>query len=291
MLAAMVLFSACGGHSESDLPSISAEQAPARSVAPRKVDILLAEDNSGSIAEIYSTVAQQMPGFLLRLDATGWDYHFATIPLVSDRPFDQVVASRYDANWGTEWKAPYPGATPDAAESVSPGVFRRLLDYSGFMTRADVTNSSNGVEWGFENIRAALYERAKNTGFLRENALLVLVVVSNGDDTSGVADCTRSDGVTVPCERAGSEFTQYGTQKISFDYYKAQFQGLKSSRSQVRMFSLVPGADTRNCLGATARTGSRYQEMSRALGGKWFDLCSKPLSAVLSSLSESLAAQ
>jgi hypothetical protein len=287
-LLASPALSSCGRQEFTKAILVADQKAPGNYMVPAKVDILLAEDNTGSVSEVYTTVSQQMPGFLLQLDAKGWDYHFATIPLVTDRPIDQVAASHYDANWGPDWKPPYPGARPDITASVSPLVFRGLFDYSAFITPADVTNEYDGLEFGFENIRTALYTRAPGIGFLRPDALLVMVVVSNGNDTSGVMFCTRNDGITLPCEQAGPDQVQYGTQKTSFDYYKAQFRALKTDGSQARMYSLVAASQTNNCLGGRSLIGTRYQSMAASLGGRSYDLCSQPLSDILSSLADNL---
>ncbi len=285
----LFLFTGCGKEAFLVSSVSSTVKAGGNFIVPPKVDILLAEDNSGSMYEVYATVAQQMPGFLLSLEQKGWDYHFVTTPLASNRPIAQVTASKYDSNWGSQWLQPFPGALPSAPGMINPSFFRTLYGYTDFIGVSDIISGVNGNEPGLEVIRSTLYSaKATTSGFLRPDAMLVVIAVGNGDDTSGITYCTRVDGVTVPCEQVG----QPGTTQSSFDYYKGQFIALKSNPTQLRFYSAVASSrhQANDCNGASAYAGTRYWNMAVSLGGSGYDVCFQPVASILSQLGNELQA-
>lgn len=259
-----------------------AQLAPGHYVVPAKVDILLAQDDTGSIKEVFQPIASQMPGFLTKLESQGWDYHFATTPLTQERAVSQAMASCHDGNWGSLWCSPYPGASISGPGTLASSVFRTREQYTGFLSFSDTTNVSNGQENGFEIIRRALTDGIEQTNFLRNDAMLVVLVVGNGEDTSGVNKCPRQvDGIMENCPD--------GSDESSFQFYKTEFQDLKVDPAQVRFFSAV--ADGRNnCLGGPSYYGGRYIRMAKELGSNShvFNICTQSVSQVISSLSSQL---
>ncbi|MCM2279414.1 MAG: hypothetical protein NDJ89_15165 [Oligoflexia bacterium] len=278
------------------------QQAPGVFTVPPKVDLLLVQDDSGSIMEIHQAMARQMPEFLRSLQGKGWDYHFTSIPLTAQRDVTQVVASQHDANWGSEWTPPYPGApfSLSTPGTIVPQFFVKPGQYTGFLSYADTNSRLNGLEPGLANITRTLYGSASGTGFLRDDALLVVLVVGNGNDTSGVTKCLQNgyrvdyENLSVAptdCQKDGVPVSNpTGTRASSFAEYKAQLQAVKPAASQTKFYAAV-AANTGSCLGSTAWQGLRYQQMARDTGGQSYDICTKSVSSVLSSLSESLTAQ
>lgn len=272
--------SACGPQKFDVATSSEAQQSPGHFVIPPKVDILLAEDDTGSIMEAYEQIEEQIPQFLKSLEKKGWDYHFATTGLTTERAMSQVMASRYDGNWGAEWQASFPGAEPDTFGMVNPSVFRFPDAYTGFMTPQTLSNAGNGLEPGFETIKRTLLDQAPGTGFLRDDAMLVVLVMGNGNDTSGINFCTRFDGVTQPCND--------GSWDSSLAQYKSDFGSLKLSPNLVKFYSAVADRQKSNCLGSRSYVGTRYQWMASALGGESYDICSKPVESVLEGVAANL---
>lgn len=276
----------CGQQSFIPVSNTSEAVAPGNFVIPPKVDILFAEDDTGSMNEILPQVSKQMPKFLEGLQAKNWDYHFALVPLTKDRAIQQITASHHDGNWGSSWVAPYPGAVAGGAGTIVANLFRLPTekDFTPYMTTTDLNTGLNGFETGLENIRLALKNRIQGTGFLRDDALLVIVALSNGEDTSGVTYCQRGDGYTQPCE----ELSQTGgTYESSLDYYKSQFLSVKADAAQLKFFAAVAGSST--CMGApNSKPGIRYQRMASALNGEKFDICTNSISSILESLTSKL---
>ena len=70
---AAAALSACGKESFETISTASTVAAPGYFTLAPKVDILLAQDNTGSMSEIYSQMGTEVPRFLANLEKTGWD--------------------------------------------------------------------------------------------------------------------------------------------------------------------------------------------------------------------------
>lgn len=273
-------------------------------LVPAKVDIVFAEDDTGSIMEAYPDLTAQIPGFLEGLKENGWDYHFATIPLTQTREFNQILASNYDGNWATEvstslWAAPFPGADfLDPKIRINQRYFRTPQSYSDFLNPQDLSNSYAQYEPGFQRIREFFNLDPSDTDrnlnlseskFLRPDALSIVVVVSNGEDSSGVTFCEReSDGRIGPCEEMG--YPEDGTMESSFQEYRSSFLSLArgDQTANFKFYAAVATSDNGSCLGSRAYRGNRYIRMAGELAGGIYDLCSQPISTVLEGLSQNL---
>ena len=320
--AATFLLSACGKESFETINTVSTSEAPGYFALAPKVDIVLAQDNTGSMSEIYSQMGTEVPRFLSSLERTGWDYHFASIPLTSTssnpgRLFSQIVASKQDRNWGlTEWMIPYPGAlfNDEDPGTIDSLFFRRPSEYTDYRNYLRPTNTLRGIEPGLETLYHQLSEQLVDTGFHRDDAMLVILVVGNGEDTSGRKICRRNDGYEGPCDVLGSSATPIrcgspelslsdnckigsfvssvnatGTAAYAREYYKQELQALRPSAQQVRLYAAVSQGGT--CYGQASSAGSQYWAISSAMGGVPQNICTTPASAVLSRVQSSLETQ
>ncbi|MCM2323049.1 MAG: hypothetical protein NDJ90_07280 [Oligoflexia bacterium] len=300
--ATALLLAGCGKTAFVVASNEAYQQAPGVFTIPPKVDILLAQDDSGSIMEVHQAMARQMPEFLTQLQAKGWDYHFTSIPLTAQRAVSQIIASQHDANWGSAWLPTYPGAvySMDTYGTIVPQFFAKPADYTGFISYADTSNSLGGLEPGFARITSALTSGVTGTGFLRDDALLVVLVVGNGNDTSGVTKCLQNgymvdyESLAVApsgCRIDGVPVSNPGpTRASSLASYKAQLQVLKPVASQTKFYAAVSPVNG-TCLGSGAYRGDRYLTMATQTGGESYNICSQSASGVLTSLSQSLSAQ
>lgn len=320
---AAAALSACGKESFETISTASTVAAPGYFTLAPKVDILLAQDNTGSMSEIYSQMGTEVPRFLANLEKTGWDYHFASVPLTTSltnpgRLFSQVVASKQDRNWGpASWLVPYPGAlfTDSDPGTIASSFFRRPSDYSDYRNYLRPSNSLRGVEPGLETLTTQLTGQMDGTGFHRDDAMLVILVVGNGEDTSGRKICRRNDGYEAPCDaptmnsatpvRCGSSglsledncrigtfvSTEHapGTAGYVRDYYLQQIQALRPSADQVRIYAAV--SDGGPCYGYPSSDGAQYAAMASATGTVRKNICTTPASTVLSQIQDSLEIQ
>lgn len=276
---AAIAMSGCGQQAYVVGDSVASTSGAGTFNSPPKVDILLAEDNTGSMYEAYDSITDQLPDFLEELESTGWDYHFATTPLVTARSITQIVASHYDTNWGAEWIPPFPGASSsDSTLAVSAKYFRTPTTYSDFISSEDDIDESLGAhEPGLETIETVLADsNTDSSGFLRADALLVIFVISNGEDSSGAVECTRDDGWTSLCDAT------------DLDHFQSVFESYKADSSLVRLYSAVSPTRSDDCLGATSRVGSRYMTLASDMRGESYDVCDESLASILDSLSNDL---
>ncbi len=299
-MAALALFtlSACGQTAFTVVPGTQLLTAPGTYSIPPKVDILLIESDKGRMFEAWNQVSQQMPLFLANLDKKGWDYHFTTMALTTYNAIQTVTASAHDGNHGTAWTAPYPGAMRFNADTIGPSFFQLPSVYNSYLSQNQVSNVANGFEPGFQTIKDVLTNGLGASHFLRKDSLFIPLVVSLGNDTSGVNMCSAPDSTpsyihNVPCEQIttscnGSGDTNCGSATDSFNQFKTAFLNLKAN---TQFYAAVANQDSENCLGGRASAGSRYKNMASATGGKSFDICTQPMNQILDSLTDRLQAQ
>lgn len=259
-----------------------------------KVDIALFVDDTGSMYEAYDSIASQFPGFLDNLEAMGWNYHFVSSPLTQTRPISglQVLTSKHDGNWEIygKFKSPYPGASPgDVGVSIDPYFFTLPGSFSQFVSLNEVSNDNNRYEPGFKNMKNFLTAQIPygpttpvvvDSGFLRPDATLVILVFSNGNDSSDVSFCDRGDGFPVPC--SGQEATSLNT-------YRNYFKSLETSglTKKVRMYSAVAN-QRQTCLGGISYTGYQYKNMALSLDGANFDICNQSINSTLDGIASKI---
>ena len=337
-----LLVTGCGSQQFVGLAQTQQTSGPgAVSIAP-KIDVVLVEDDTGRIQDQYSSVTSAITnsqnGFIQTLDSEGWNYRFATVRLTTYSPVTQAMAGKQDPDWGSlQWQAPYPGACTHGqsgctkpVDQLPMSLFSTLAygqapgasQYAGFLQPGQATNQMEGAEPGFltslQNFQGAFTNSAyaqTGTGdpsFFRPDALLAVVLVGTGNDTSFVNFCHRADGVSVPCEQVTNQLcgnlnqaqpTGYpiypannpgcGSEQLSFNYYVQQFQALKPNPQQVKFFSAVASFDSASsggylCAGGYATAGTRYQNMAQSLGGKSYDVCQQPLSTILPDIAQNL---
>jgi hypothetical protein len=179
ILAASVLIalSSCGKQSFDVVQSQdNSGAAGATSIAP-KVDILLAVDNTGSALEVQSALNASIRTFLTQLNGEDWDFRVTAIPLYGTPSITAISASKYDSN-SSNWVAPYPGAPQSS--TIPNSMFVPIDSYQVYAS----AGTTPGAEPGIANIGTALASVNAQKYFLRKDAILAVVLLSEGDDTS-----------------------------------------------------------------------------------------------------------
>jgi hypothetical protein len=317
LISVSLLASACS--EQGFVPgTLNAKQAsPGTFTLPAKVDIILAEDDSPSMAQALPTIKSQIPQFLSQLESSGWDYRLVTTPLTVDRPFNQILASKYDANWffngSGQWLPPFPGADPSSpGMMVLSNLFATPASYGGFLTSGNINWTVGQYENGFQSIQTAITNHAANAQLIRDDAMLAVIVIGNGNDGSGLNFCSVTGWAgPVPCEydsycappfsnpstntwHPSCENPPSGT--ASMNQYDNFFAGLDNPSAgpaitaNFRFYSLVSysNSSSLNCIQSNSTVGSRYIDMANRHSGKSFDICTKPISTALGELSTEL---
>jgi hypothetical protein len=226
-------------------------------VTKRKIDVLFMMDNSGSMAAEQTSVSQAFNHFIDGFVSQNLDYHIGVVS--SD-------ASTDAANWtgGAYSNFPNEGAGSLLARS---GNSRYISSSSGtaavvsaFTQNINLGTSGNGAETGLLSLMAAL-DPAKlagwNSGFLRDDALLAMIVVSDEDESVSSSDNNYLKGNP-----------QAQSDRISS--FVTQVKGLKPARPDLIRFDAVVAPSQAECPSVTSTngvvgTGDTYMAVAKQL--------------------------
>lgn len=216
------------------------------------VDVMWVVDNSGSMGEELDLVRDNFESFITEFVGLGLDYHLA------------VITTDMDTK-GQRGQIQGNVISPASADPIAE-----------FLAAVDLGSSGSGSERGTDAVQAALTDpllSGGNSGFLREDAALAAIVLSDEDDSSNVSQ---------------SSFVSW-------------FQGLKSDHERVSFNAIVgdpsgPGIlDFGGCSDLVgtdllqASAGDRYVDVAAATGGIWRSICYEDYDETLAHVSLSSA--
>lgn len=209
------------------------------------VDVLWIVDNSGSMSAAVGQVKSNFQSFMTEFSKMDLDYQLGVVTTDMDNP---AQAGRLQGPEGITYVTP---DTPDAEN-----VFAAMID-QGIM--------GSGDEKGLLAAKSALTDpllSGHNAGFLREDAALAVIVVTDEDDSSPIS---------------APDFTSW-------------LLGLKADSSRVS-FSGITGPDPLGCsewVGVdliTAVAGTKYNQVASLTGGIQQSICSSTFDDTLQYLS------
>lgn len=219
--------------------------------SPAPVDVLFVIDNSGSMSDEVDQLARSFNTFIRQFQNLGLDWRIA------------VTTTDMDAPAGAGMRGQFVGPIIDASTPDPVAEFTSQTN-RGFNGSAD--------EKGFDAARAALtapLTNGANAGFLRTDANLSVVVVSDEDDYSG---------------QSAQQFSQW-------------LAGLKSpapplTGQDVTSFSGMVGPDggagqiiaCGGLAGANASAAPKYHTAIDRSGGVWGDICTFQINPFLTFL-------
>lgn len=314
LITAMLTLTSCGAEAFNAAPTTQNASAAGGYASRDEYDIVLIVDDTGSMYQAYPAIQQQFPAFLAALPE---NFHATIIPMTTYWQVTQVVGSQYDSN-SSNWTPAWPGESSTDPSMLPASVFRTPSNYTAYVTSSNMSTSLNGMEPTFQNMLSIFSTGIKGDNLFRTGSQKIFVFIGNGNDSSGVNFCTRSDNVTVPCEQiagtpqctpttadpiAGGSKT-CGSQVTSMNYYENQ---LNTQFPGLIVYAVVANSVTNNCLGGSAYTqvGSRYQQLATYFSGngggsgRIIDLCSQAanqsatgaIGAVLTDMASYIVAQ
>lgn len=250
LLAVMLLslgLMACSQGVKFDLPP--AQDNFAQSVSyNNKVDILWIVDNSASMLKHQQNLSAQVPDLIAKLNSLKMDYHMA------------VVTSSMG------------GSSPDGGKFIGLPKFVTAQTpdlVNNFKNRMIVGEAGSNLERGLESMEDALsssYLSNEGKGFFRDDALLVVIALSDEDDFS---KSSSSEGI--------SHYTSF--------LDSAKLPWVDGSRSWVFNFigvlSLTSQCKTFNDF---ASPGLSYMGLADVSGGVKESICSTNLSTAVSNI-------
>lgn len=225
-----------------------------------KVDILWIIDDSHSMAEEQTAVANAFSSFSAKIDETGADWHMAVISTSFEMD---------DPNRGR-----FLGDPPVLDASVA--------DYPArFQQRVQVGAGGSDFERAFEATDYALSAVMTNTwnqNFLRRDAYLLLVYLSDEND------CSDEGG--LPAGAKGEDCYAQDAPLVPVSEYVTRFRDLKDDPSYILVGAIVGPRREGGAGCAEAVPGFRYFDLVDAMGGTLGDICLADYSPVLSVLGE-----
>jgi hypothetical protein len=241
------------------------------------LDLLLVQDDTGSVLEIQAKLQAQIKILAEQLDKQGWDYRFLVLPLTGKAQIEKIGATRFDPAYGSDYIRPFPGDPPsDRVPSVGKQRFVLGAQYLNPVQVGREANLQNSLEPGLSTLKKNLDEALPGVSFVRSGSLMAVMVISNGEDTSGVSFCPRSDGIPIPCP---------GSDAASMAQFEEDFK--KKSSTQLHFVAAVSSRGG-PCLGSVARKGARYQTLAERTGGLVVDLCTEDIGGVVLRLAQFL---
>ncbi len=216
-----------------------------------QVDVLWVIDTSSSMDTHQNLLAQQMGLFVDSMNRTGLDYHMAvtTMDMSSSGAKGKFVAS--------------PG-TPLILTSQTPNLTQILSQ------RIQLGGNGSPVERGLEAMKSALSSplasaSGYNAGFLRKDALLVVVFLSNEDDQSASLDYGAFlDSVRPPLALTGERS------------WLAQFMGVTDADSSCKTSSWSQAG--------YSEVGTKYIQLATESGGVSEAICDADMKRALTNV-------
>lgn len=279
--------SACGPQAFVPSAMTSRQSAAGTTTIPAKVDVVFGMSQNTSMLNIAPGLTSEIPQFLQNLESTGWNYRFVGIPLGATAintptlfPITgKVSVSRFDNNTPlANWLPPYPGASYTdpllgiMSSLVAPAFTYPVPDYYGAQTNL-------GIEYGLRNQLEFVSRTDVGTHFLRSDAVMAIVTLSNGEDRSWAS--APAAGTANPwIYPSNSYYTGSGG---VYD----QIKNIKVSPSLVKYYSLV-AHNNRNCRGLGSWSGIYYEQHARALNGKSVDICTVSIANALTTVANDI---
>jgi hypothetical protein len=232
-----------------------------------KVDVLFVVDNSGSMMDEQQSLGQNFAAFLSHATAAGVNYHIAVTTTGLDPSPGGWAQCTGGAEGGENGRFyPVNGQTPRIITPNTPGA----ASVFAHNTQVGVCHWN---EQGLDAMHRALSDPLVNNvddprstapadgnaGFLRDDARLAIIVVTDEED--------------------------FSARPVSF--YETFLLGLKGQdRSKVTVSAIAGPQDLRSCPKASS-TGSRYIQLAQATGGVVESICTANWAASLEKISES----
>jgi hypothetical protein len=302
-IAALAL-SACGP--QAYVPgTVQSNQSAAgtMNLAP-KVDIVLGVSQDGTMKNVYPGLDAEIQRFTAKLEASGWDYRFVSIPLSehfsvteSDYPLDgRVSVSHYDGLYfcyngatlahypcGTQpWKAPYPNADPtNPSLQISNNFFSNIFRVPG-----EDPVHNDGRESGLKNLSTFLKRDDVQSQYLRPDAMLAMIVLSTGDDRSYGQWVYRWNGTNLET----NQDWQADANPDPASAFTSSLSNVKNIQLR-KLYTVVADPVGNNCRIAVTRNGITYRNAVNQISGAAINLCTTPISTALDQIAQNLEFQ
>lgn len=214
-----------------------------------EIDILFVIDNSASMVSEQALLADGFDEFIGAIEETNTDFHVGVIKI--------------DFELGDPERGVLVG---DPAYLTREDEYQKL-----FVERATgIGTEGTGREKGLEASQFAVSPQmtsagGPNAGFLRAEANLLVIIVSDEDDCS--------DGGTFGVEFDRLDCYRRADDLVPVQTWVERLRAIKGSRDQLSIAAIVGPADPEGLCGEETLPGSRYIEAAALTGGQSFSIC------------------
>ncbi|MCY1076523.1 choice-of-anchor D domain-containing protein [Archangium lansingense] len=232
-----------------------------------KVDVLFVVDNSGSMMDEQQNLGSNFSSFLSHAAAAGVDYHVAVTTTGLERSSGGWAVCPGGAEGGENGRLfPVDNSSPRVISPSTPAaesVFARntqvgVCHWNEQGLEAMYRALSDPLVYNVDDTRTP-QPMDGNSGFLREEAKLAIIAVTDEED--------------------------FSSQPVSF--YETFLLGLKGGDRSKVIFSAIAGpVDLTTCRSASS-SGSRYIQLAQATSGVVESICTPNWAASLERISES----
>ena len=222
------------------------------------VDILWVVDNSLSMADEQAQVAEKFGDFIISLEKSELDFHIGVVTTDMDHADDR---GKLKAPEGEEVFL-----SPDTEDYVER--FRERVQVG-----IDGSDKEKGIDAAFNALSEPLIS-SWNAGFLREDATLSIIYVSDENDCTDRGALAGYDNGLACYENSDQLVSMY---ELIEDY-----SGLKTSGARTLVSSIVGPDIVDNCDGSVP--GKRYRELASAFGGIQGSICQEDFSDIMNDL-------
>lgn len=273
--SAAVLQLGCGKQ-EFVQTQFSAQLSAAGSRAlPAKVDIVFLVDNTGSITPAFSTLQAEMSSFVSSLQSQFWDYHVARVLIANPFSINKVLVN------GAFNQATLPDGTPNPSDELVPAQYA-VTDPAQFnLLSLGEVGAATVTDPGYSSLVNTVKNARDNnvTNFFRKDALLAIVVVTNGVAKEVLQNPNSPTSLV--------DNTKLQTWANNIKALKTDVQG---SDSLIRFYPVAsPKLLTSGCFGGGANNGNSYFLMSNFFSGVSGNVCdSSSLTTVFDNIASDL---
>ncbi len=237
------------------------EQAPSN-----EVDILWVIDNSVSMANEQASVASGANDFLARLETTEMDFHLGVVN--TDMDDDNPNAGALIGNpplITSECRS-----DGDSSDCTYSDQFRARV-----LQGTNGSDKEKGLQAALSAVSPPLSD-TRNAGFLRPDALLSIVILSDENDCS--------DGGRLGSTANGADCYEQWEQLSSVSDIVADLRATKADPSRIRVSGIVGLEQAVSC--DQAVPGSRYWDVIAVMAGVRADICEADYSPIMDALGE-----
>jgi len=275
MISAVLIMAGCG----KDSPTFSLlpdgqtfKQSSA--VFNNQLDILWVIDNSGSMEPYQNNLITNFSSFITNFQAKGYDFRVA---VSNTGVYTEAPGYQNIANWGK-----FKDGTDQYGHT---GIFT-ILPSTPNLNNVFVTNAHQGAngpgdERAFQSMQVSL-DSPSNSGFLRPNSFLAVIILSDEDDFSNPS---RAQNFGADHNYSAALPT---SNYVSYLDTLTHTTGA-SRRYNVSSIAVIDAACQQAHAGTGSIMGQRYIELSNATNGVLGSICDASFATTLNLIQDKIA--